>query len=277
MNYFQKIGRRIDFLTYQDRLQLVKMHNKTERIVNGTAVQRKIMAKFSLFRGKSRATMVERCISMKDFPFFTTEAGVASLVLKEIPYREEAYITIRDVQPGQLAELLQECVSFCRMAGAERIYAAGHEKLESYPLHTAVYEMRGQALVDQEKVENLFPVTDATVTEWRRIYNEKMRTVDCAATQTAYDEKEIVSSGGAYFVHHSGELLGIGWLRDTELLAVCGVKPGAGERVMHTLMSLVEGDQMTLEVASTNERAIRLYERLGFIKVREVKRWYRVI
>ena len=33
---------------------------------------------------------------MKDFPVFTTENGVASLVLKEIPYRREAYITLRD-------------------------------------------------------------------------------------------------------------------------------------------------------------------------------------
>ena len=213
---------------------------------------------------------------MKDFPFFTTEYGVASLVLKEIPYREEAYIALRDVQPGQEKELLEECVSFCRMAGAEKIYAAGHDFLEAYPLHTAIYEMRGQTCVDGEKLESLFPVTDSTVTEWRRIYNEKMRPVDCAATQTAFDEKQILSSGGAYFVHHDGELLGIGWLNGNELLAVCGVSPGAGERVMHTLMSLIHGEQMTLEVASTNQRAIRLYEKLGFIKVREKQRWYRV-
>ena len=40
------------------------------------------------------------------------------------------------------------------------------------------------------------------------------------------------------------------------------MKPGAGERVFYTLMSLVEGADMTLEVASTNQRAIRLYEKL---------------
>ena len=147
---------------------------------------------------------------MKDFPFFTTEYGVASLVLKEIPYREEAYIILRDVQPGAFGDMLKECVSFCRMAGAERIYAAGHEGVESYPLHTAVVEMRGPARVDPEKLESLFPVTEATVTQWRTLYNEKMRTVDNAATMTAYDEKEIVSSGGAYFVHRDGDLLGIG-------------------------------------------------------------------
>ena len=35
---------------------------------------------------------------MKDFPLFTTENGVASLILKEIPYRSEAYIILRDTQ-----------------------------------------------------------------------------------------------------------------------------------------------------------------------------------
>ena len=43
------------------------------------------------------------------------------------------------------------------------------------------------------------------------------------------------------------------------------MKPGRGERVMHTLMSLVEGAGMTLEVASTNAKAIRLYEKLGLL------------
>lgn len=213
---------------------------------------------------------------MKDFPCFATDNGVASLIFKEIPYRQEAYIRIQDVQPGKLVPLLEECVSFCRMAGAEKVYAEGHEELVRFPLHTVVYEMRGNAWVDREKLENLFPVTEATVEEWRRICNGRMRPVDCAATQTSADEAEILKSGGAYFVHRDGDLLGIGWLEDTRLLLICAAKPGAGERVMHTLMSLVEGAQMTLEVASTNERAIRLYERLGFIRTGEKTHWYRV-
>ena len=165
---------------------------------------------------------------MKDFPCFATDDGVASLILKEIPYRQEAYIRFQDVQPGRFAPFLEECVSFCRMAGAEKIYAQGHGELARYPLHAAVYE------------------------------------------------KEILASGGAYFIHSAGELLGIGWMKDTELLAVCSVKPGAGERVMHTLMSLVEGSGMTMNVASTNEKAIRLYEKLGFLRTAEKVRWYRV-
>lgn len=212
---------------------------------------------------------------MKDFPMFDTEYGIASLVLKEIPYRGIAYIMIREAWEPEM--LLKECVSFCRMAGAEVICAAGHEILESHPHDTTVYEMRGEAAVDPEALESLFPVTEATVSRWRSIYNEKMRGIDNAATLTAFDEKRIIQSGGAYFVHRNGELLGIGWLEDTKLLAVAAVKPGAGRTVMNTLMSLVEGAQIMLEVASTNERAIRLYEKLGFLKTRELSRWYRVM
>ena len=211
---------------------------------------------------------------MKDFPVFTTEYGVASLVLKEIPYKEEAYITIRSSE--QPEELLAECVSFCRICGAEKIYATGHDFLESYPLHTAVLEMRGECLPDEEKVAALFPVTEKTVSRWRQICNQRMRAVDNSATLESKNEKKILESGGAYFVHEDGELLGIGWIDNGELLVVAAAKKGAGERVLHTLFSMMPGGSLMLQVASTNERAIRLYERLGFIKTKEVSRWHRV-
>lgn len=205
---------------------------------------------------------------------FDTEYGIASLVLKEIPYKGIAYILLREVWDAE--KLLKECMSFCRMCGAEIICATGHESLEAYPLHTAVYEMRGEANVDRGELKSLFPVTETTVSRWRSIYNEKMRPIDNAATLTAFDEKRILESGGAYFVHEDGELLGIGWLDDTKLLAVAAVQPGTGRIVMNTLMSLVEGAQLHLEVASTNERAIGLYEKMGMLKTNEISRWYRV-
>lgn len=213
---------------------------------------------------------------MKDFPIFDTESGISSLILREIPYRREAYIHMQSIQPDGLRDHLHQCVSFCRMVGAEKIYAEGHEALKAYPLHAAVREMRGPAWVDGEKLNSLFPVTEATVARWREICNDRLRGVDHAATLTAADEEKILNSGGAYFIHRDGELLGVGWLEDTKLLMMAGAKPGAGEAVMHTLMSLVEGADMTLEVASTNHRAIALYERLGFVPVGESLRWYDV-
>lgn len=213
---------------------------------------------------------------MRDFPIFTTEYGVSSLVLREIPYRNEAYIRIRDVQAGFFAEHMAECISFCRMCGAERIYAEGNGLLSEYPLYTSVYQMCGVANPDEKKVAGLFPVTEETVNQWRSIYNKAMRKVDNAGTLEHRDENQIVSSGGAYFVHCGGELLGIFWLDHTKLLAIAALQKGAGETVMHTMMSLIPGEDMVLEVASTNEKAIRLYEKFDFIKTKELTCWYHV-
>lgn len=209
---------------------------------------------------------------MKDIPFFTTEYGTASLMLGEVPYRQEAYIRVLEAQPGQMELLIRECMGFCRAAGAERVYwSAGDVQGQ---LHASVYLMQGTAAADPQKQEHLFPVTEQTVGSWREIYNKRMLGVDNAATLTAADEPRILQSGGAYFVHHDGTLLGLFWLEDAKLLGIVATERGAGERVMHTAMSLLQGETMTLEVASTNEKAIALYERLGFVKTKELRRWY---
>lgn len=210
---------------------------------------------------------------MRDIPVFTSEYGVASLVLREIPYRQEAYITMQATT--QPEELLKECIAFCRACGAEKIYARGHEILEQYPPHTAIVKMRGIARVDESKVEKLWPVMEETISQWRQFMNERLKAVDNAGTLTAQGEKEILEKGGAHFVHKNGELLGAGWLLNGELLLVAAV-PGNGEKVMHTLMSLQPDGAMELDVASTNTRAIRLYERLGFVKTEQLRCWYQV-
>lgn len=214
---------------------------------------------------------------MRDFPFFTTEYGVASLILKEIPYRKQAYIRILDVQEDSFDEYLAECVSFCRMCGAEQIFAEGHEQLSKYPVYTAVNRMQGTIPFDPEKTASLFPVTEKTVSRWSGLYNEAMRNVDNAGTLEARDEKQILAGGGAYFVHEDSDLLGIFWLEDTKLLAIAALQRGAGERVMHTMLSVTDGEPVWLEVASTNARAIRLYEKMGFVPTAQLRCWYCVL
>ena len=213
---------------------------------------------------------------MKDIPMFATDTGVSTLLLKEVPYKEIAYIKVHDVQPGGLREHLEECAAFCGMCGAEHIYAAGHPELEAWPLHCAVIRMTLPLYAQVEPEACLFPVTETNVSRWREVYNDRMKDVDNAATLTAFDEKEIVTSGGAYFVHDDGVLLGIGWLRGNELLAIASARRGAGERVLKTLLSTVDDDCVSLEVASTNSRAIALYARNGFLPVGERARWHRI-
>lgn len=211
---------------------------------------------------------------MRDFPIFTTDFGVSSLVLREIPYRNEAYIHIQDVQDGFFQEHLVECISFCRMAGAKKVYACGAKELEQYPSYICVYAMQGFVERKEELVASLFPVTEKTAAQWRSLYNERMNAVDNARTLESRDEKLLIESTGTYFVHDHGNLLGIGWMEEDKVLALASVQPGAGERVMHTLLSKNENGYISLEVASTNQRAIRLYERIGLVMTGEVKRWH---
>ena len=206
---------------------------------------------------------------------FTTEYGVASLILREVPYRQEAYIVIQASEDPE--KLLDECISFCRMVGAEKIYARGHEFVERYPLHCSILEMRGHIPVDEHRVRHLWPVTPENIGSWRSLLNEKLRDVDNAGTLERAGEKEILELGGAYFVHDSGELLGAGWIHDGELKLIAAAKPGSGETVLHTLLSAVSVESVQLQVASTNHRAIRFYERVGLVKTAELRRWHKVL
>ena len=211
---------------------------------------------------------------MQNFPMFTTEFGVASLILKEVPYRQEAYIIIQSTE--QPEELLKECVSFCRMVGAEKIYARGHEITENYPIHCDILEMRGSVEVNEDNVVNLWPVTEETIGSWRQYLNERLRPIDNAGTLEKAGEKEILELGGAYFVHKDGKLLGAGWLVGEELKLIAA-EPGSGDRVFHSLLSVTQPERLELQVASTNTRAIRFYEKMGMIKTAALRRWYRVL
>lgn len=212
---------------------------------------------------------------MKDLSVFTTENGAASLTLREIPSRRRAYILIRSSEAPE--QLLEECASFCKACGAEAIYAAGHPILERYPLHTAILRMSGSRDDLPESDAALFPVQAHTAETWRRIYNEKMASVDNAAYLTAEDAKKAARAGEAYFVHRDGVLLGIGSICGEQLKAIASVLPGQGETVLCALNHAMGGERITLEVASTNKRAIRLYERLGMIATGEAARWYKII
>lgn len=212
---------------------------------------------------------------MRDIPMFTTEYGVASLFLKEIPYRGRAHIKIQSsLEPDKL---LEECIGFCRACGAQWIDAAGHAYLEKYPLITSLSlmtrPMEGLANMDA----CLFPMTEETMQEWLDVYNERMANVPNAAFMDSKDGKELLQKGSAYFVHRDGELLGIGVAAGDFIDTVIALKPGAGETVVRALSSILTEDTVRLMVADVNSRAVKLYERLGFVRVKELSRWYLVL
>ncbi len=212
---------------------------------------------------------------MQNMPVFTTEYGVASLFLREIPYRGRAHIKIQSsLEPDKL---LEECIAFCKLCGATWIDAAGHEYMEKYPLITALVAMQCDRAQIPQTDACLFPVTEQTVQRWLDIYNERMANVPNAAYMDSRDGKELLKNGDGYFIHREGRLLGIGQAKGNVIDTVIAVEPGAGETVVRALSSALTGDTVHLKVASANLRAVRLYEHMGFVKVRELSRWYRVL
>lgn len=209
---------------------------------------------------------------MKDFPLFTTENGVASLVLREVPYKGIAFVTLQDTQLPM--KLLADCVEFCRAVGAQKVYATGNNVLCDFPQAVSVIQMNCARASIGETDAALFPVSEKTIDQFRGLYNEKMADIPVASTMTMVDSEKLLSRGAGYFVHRGDDLLGIGIIADDKIEAIAGTRPGVGADVMRALCSGLYSDQVVLEVASTNVRAVKLYEKLGFFKASEVICWY---
>ena len=211
---------------------------------------------------------------MKDLPLFTTEHGAATLILKEIPYQETAYIILRDsLEPLALAK---ECAEFCRACGAEKIYATGHDALSAYPFYTAMWEMSCLRKSIPDTDAALWPVQEKTLTQWQRIYNEKVKKVPNGAWMTNADAEKMLQDGDGYFIHRGETLLGIGRAGADRIDWVASLVPGAGADVVKALTHATTEDTTKLTVASTNQKAVALYEHLGFLRTAELSKWYQL-
>lgn len=207
---------------------------------------------------------------MRDIPMFTTENGVASLTLSQIPYTNDAYIYIQDA--SQPEAFVKECAQFCKAAGAERVYASGHGFLIQYPVHATIVQMRCDPGVVGQWEDCLFPVQEQTFEAWREIYNQKMAKVPGSAYMSLQKKQEVLDGG--YFVHRDGALLGIGMVSGNRILAVASVTPGGGKRVVGALCTLITDDSVSLDVALENKKAVCLYEQLGFIQTGILSVWH---
>lgn len=211
---------------------------------------------------------------MRDIPMFTTEFGVASLILESVPHRQEAFVHIRSTEAPE--KLLRECRDFCIACGAERIYAAGDGIPEKYPLYMEILQMSGRTDAVGETDAALFPVQEETGEMWRKIYNEKMAQVPKAAYLTTFSMQSLIREGHAYFVHRQGALLGIGVVDGDQIRALASVMPGQGAEVLRALCHALSEPIFSVEVSSTNHRAMALYQKLGLLPTRAISRWYKI-
>jgi len=212
---------------------------------------------------------------MKDFPVFTTENGVASLILQEIPYSKSAYIKLLDsLNP---VALLEECRQFCTVVGAEHIYAAGDPILEEYPVHTRINEMACRWTEVPQTKAITSPVAEQNLSQWKNIYNQKMRSVPNSAYMDNNAANAMLADGSGYFVELDGQLVGICKGIGNRVEAIASVLPGKGKDILLALCKQLGGNRFCLQVADTNTRAVSLYERLGFVKTKEISCWYKIL
>lgn len=211
---------------------------------------------------------------MKDFPLFTTEAGIASLTLSNIPYTKTAYFQIQDSQDPE--QLVKDCRDFCVAVGAEAVYGTGHVFLEQYPFHTSIIEL--ECFKDDLPLTKAFvsKVSKANAERWRELYWDRMREVYNSAYISKSDMKRHLEECECYFVYLEECEVGIGMVKGNEITVMAGIVPGKGCDVLLALAKQVNSDKVKVTVADQNISAMRLYARLGFTRTNVISKWYKI-
>jgi len=211
---------------------------------------------------------------MKNIPVFTTASGVASLTLSNIPYNKTAYIQIQDSMDPE--SLLQECRDFCIAVGAESVMASGHPYLEKHPLYTKVLMLKQSKNKLPASNAVLVKVSEIDSARWREIYLERMQHVPNARYISNADMRAYVNQEQCFFVRLAEKEIGIGMLRDDEIVVIAGLLPGMGREILIALADRVNAVNVKVTVSDQNKPAIKLYERLGFQLENVVSKWYKI-
>ena len=217
---------------------------------------------------------------MKNIPMFTSSYGVATLILREIGWSGHAYVLVRSVWNGQAAQLLEECRGFCRAVGAEEIYACWDtNELPADHAYDMIAMIRPKAgLPEPARPVELEQITPETAEDYLRIYNQCFRQVPSAAS---YDRKSLEPLYGedlAWLARVDGVFAGVAEISKEGLegIAVLPAFRGLGRDLALSVLPMVPSTTLRLKVASTNDRAMALYDRLGFVPEKLERRWYRL-
>ncbi len=203
---------------------------------------------------------------MKDIPIFTSPEGIATLILREIPTRREAYVLVRSVFTT-LPALLQESGRFCRAAGAERVYFGGDADFSDYPVYARLIERAIERTRLPQTAAVAVPVAEGERGQWAALYRERFLPVPAAQSSP--------SAENACFICDGDERIGLGQIRGGELLSVAALKRGRGADCVCALAAQTDSPVLTLLCAEENLRAMQLYDRLGFSRGTVKEIWYR--
>ena len=216
---------------------------------------------------------------MKNIPVFTSAYGIATLILREIPWNGCAYVLVRSVWNGQAAALLEECRGFCRAVGAKEVFAVYEtEELPAEHAYDMIAMARPKAGLPEGKPVELEPLTRENSGAYLEIYNSCFAAVPSAASYDRDSLEPLYGEELAWLAKVDGVYAGVAEISKEGLegIAVLPEYRGLGYDLALAVLQMVPSTMLRLKVASTNSRALCLYERLGFSREAVQKRWYRL-
>lgn len=215
---------------------------------------------------------------MKDIPIFTGTHGIATLILSQIPWSGCGYVMVRSVWDDAKA-FLEECLGFCRACGAERVFASWETEELPVPhgYDMVLLTMKKSELPEAEAVE-LEELTEENSEAFLEIYNSCFQNIPNAAAYGKKDIQRLLGEETAYLVKR-GEYAAMAEIskEGLEAIAVLPQYRGLGYGLAVTVLQRVPSLTLKLKVASTNTRAMALYDRLGFEKTKTISRWWRLM
>lgn len=215
---------------------------------------------------------------MKDIPIFTGTHGIATLILSQIPWSGRGYVMVRSVWDDAKA-FLDECLGFCRACGAKEVYASWETQQLPVPHGYDVLQMtmKKSDLPDGPDIATE-DLTQENSDAFLEIYNTCFLPIHNAASYGTKDIGQLLGEETAYLVKKDGSYAAIAEIsrQGLEAIAVLPQSKGLGFDLARTVLRKVPSVDLTLKVASTNHRAIRLYERLGFQTTKILSQWWKL-
>lgn len=204
---------------------------------------------------------------MKDLPVFTCADGMASLIFREIPSREEGYVLLRSVFTN-VGALVRSCAEMCRAAGAARVFCSGSVDLSAYPVHARLLERSIETARLPETEAVAVPIRPDEAGRWAALHDERFAAVPAAA--------HCVNTENAHWVMLNGECIGLGRFRGARLEAFATFVRGKGRDCLCATAAAMRTPTVTLLCAAENTPAMRLYDRLGFSEGTPREIWHAV-
>ena len=143
-------------------------------------------------------------------------------------------------------------------------------------MHCRIYRFACDKTKIGPSVLKLQPVTENTAALWRDVYNTRMMDVPNSVTLTTRQVEKMVQDNCCYLVYDRETFVGIGKVSGNKIDAIASCVPGYGEAIMCALAGIVDDENVVLEAALENQRAIALYRKMGFVQLELLSEWYYV-